>query len=806
MDDLGVGRSLDNPLAPITKAWSSLMRRAIEWKKELFQDDADDIQQFFNGCKDDFWGKHSTSRNGFLSKDAKVAPPDFQMKVMKVAEAVGIFGPSLYANNPTLAVNPRKFTEIAPITLGIPPELLQPQQGPNGEQMLHPIAQQYQQQVQQREALETNRVSYANIFRDILNYEQRELDKQSHMRRIIDEALICGLGIGWTELVEYEGSGRKLVGTFYEPVRNFIADPDADSWESMLWVARERTMPYWEAEELFHYAPGDLQKYCKVESLSQQSMSKASSDTSGSKQKTGKTNDLITFWEIYTKMGVGDRLKGVPEELQAKAWGDAFPKYCRLCICENVPFPLNIPPNVLDDKDEIMERASWPIPLYEDNQWPCVPMAFHPIPGQLWPQSHFKPALGEIQWLTWCFSFMANKVKTSCGTILGALAVAKDDLEEQLTQPGDNKIVWIKDAHGVKDIRGLLSYVQQPEFHQDLWNMMQAMLNEVDKRLGTAEVLYGMSSGSKDRSATETDIKYKSASSRIMDMGNAVEASLSRMCRNEAIANWALVEGKDVSGVLGPEGAMVWDQQIKTMPVEIVCREFNFEIVAGSSRKMNKQAKAELMNQAMTTLGPTLQSQMSMGIFGPWNEIVLDWAKANDIENPERYIAQPPPPQPPPPDPKAEAELQKIQMEGQLAQQTHQLDTQMKLLEMEDRKQQMVLKAQESQAKLAMEQQKQQMQLAIMEKKAMLEMRIAEMKARQELTIEREKSQQQMVVAQVQAASQQQIAETQADASIKTQEKMDSAKIEQTQKLGEAQVKVAKAKAKATPKKESKDG
>jgi hypothetical protein len=792
-------------MRPLVNAWVKLGKRANDWKKAQFQDDADDIQLFFNGCKDDFWSPdYSTGKRGFLSADSKIAPPDFQMKVMKVAEAVEIFGPRLYANNPTVAVNPRKWTEAAPVTLGIPPEALQPQMGPDGQPLPpNPFVEAFQQRQRERGINEEARRTYAMIHRDLLNYEQIELDKQSHMRRIIDEALIMGMGVGWTEWYEYPDSNHKLVGTFYDSVRNLLLDPDASCWEDLQWVGRKRSMPYWEAEEMFGYKPGSLRQYATKETLQQQEFQ--SETTESDDRKRGDTCDLIEFTEYYSKFGVGEKLRGVPEEYANKPlWAEKFPRYCYLAICERCPYPLNLPPDTWtappdeNGVHEVTKRAEWPIPFWKDNRWPCVPVVFHPVPDQLWPMSHFKPALGEIQWVTWCLSFMANKVRTSCGTMLGILAAAKSEVEEQLEKPGDNKIIWLADSYGVKDIKQLMTYLQQPEFHQDLWNMLQAMMNEIDKRLGTVEALYGMGGQTQDRSATESDIKNRNAGNRIDDMARNVESALTYMCRNEAIGNWYWLEAQDVADILGPDGTQVWVEQIKTQPLDRIVGEFDFEIVAGSTRKMNKEAKAQLMNQAMQVLGPAIQNFAAQGIVDPWNALVLDWANANDVQDPERYLVQLPEPQP---DPKVQAEMQKMQAEQQMAQEAHQMEMQKSLSEMEMKKQELMLKQQEQQVKLAVEIEKQRLQLQIMREKAQLEMEIERMKAQQSMQVEQVKAAQSIEVEQAKAESQAQIAEQQATAKLETDKQMADAKVEQTKQVGKAQVETAKAKAKATPKK-----
>jgi len=783
------------PVKRLTQTWVSLLRKSYRWKKEQFQDDADDIMLFFNGCKDDFWKTdYSTGKRGFLSADSKIAPPDFQMKVMKVAEGVEIMGPVLYSNNPKVAVNPKKWTEVSPIALGIPPEVLAPPQPlPDGSMpQPHPMALAYEQSQRQRDANKEIRRTHAALYRDILDYEMRELDMQSHMRRIIDEALICGMGVGWVEAYQFPDTDRKLCGVFYDSIQNLLLDPDAECWEDLQWIARRRDLPYWEVEDMFGYPRGSLKKYCNLETIVQQSAKEAES---GDFEKRGVTADLITFHEVYTKCGVGSFLKGSDDDVKEyKAFSeDVLGKYCYMAICDKIPHPLNWRPDMLDAPPEVIADATkWPIKFCADNRWPCVPVMFHPVPGQVWPMSHFKPALGEIQWLTWCFSFMANKVRTSCGTLVGVLSVAREKVEEQLEKPGDNKILFLDDAYGVKDIRQLITYLQQPEFHQDLWNMMQAMMAEVDKRLGLPEVLYGMGGRTQDRSATESNNKNNNARGRISDMGNAVEWALGQMVRSLAIANWTVVTGDDVSEIVGPEGTMVWDQQVKTQPLDRVCREYDFEIVAGSTRRLDKQAKADLTNQMMQVLGPALQTFATQGLFGPWNALVYDLCVANDIEDPERYLVQPPPPQP---DPKVEAEMQKMQMESQQQQEKHQMDMQKSVFDMESKKQQMAAEAERERMKLAMEVEKQRTQLAIMREKARLELEIERTKAMQAIRIE-----------QVKAESQQSIEAQRAEQQIATDEKMADAKLDQAKKMGDTQVAVAKAKAKAAPKKKSNEG
>lgn len=812
-----------NPLAPLARAWWKLTCRAKEWKDAEFQRDADDVMMFFNGTKDDFFSeKWATSARGYAAKGSDVPQPEFQMVLMKPAEAVQLFGPTLYANNPTIEVTPVKFADIHPAGLGIDERALQPQPGPDGQPQPTQLGLQYEALQLHETRMEQIRHCKAVVHRELLNYGQRELNKQGHMRQIIDEALLMGLGVGWTEKEELP-SGGLVVGTFYDTVRNLLLDPDADNWDDMQWIARERCMPYWEVEEKFRLPKGSLAKYCRKETVAQQEMADASDDARGSDRKTGKTNDLITFREIYSKMGIGDRLKGVPEDLKdeilAKGiesfdWDEIFGQYCYLAVAHNIPFPLNLHPSKWDlDPEQLKLEAEWPIPFWLDNEWPCTPVAFHPVPGHVWPMSHFKPGLGELKWLTWAMSFLANKVRTSCGTIIGVHSTAADEVVPALESKSDNRIVKITQSMEGRKLTDFVDFLQQPPFHGDIYTVIQAVMNEFDKRIGLSEILYGMTGATQDRSATESNIKQQNASARINDMTRSVETALSQMARKEALANrWYMDQPQFVQDILGPQGTQVWVTHVLQEPIDRTVREYDFKIVAGSTRKQDKQTKLETLLEFSRNWGPMLQAGMTMGMLDPVNNLMLDTARFMDLDEPERYLFVPPPPQPPPPDPKAEAELQKTQLEMQQSQEQHQLDMQLKIAEMQMRREEAILKQQEMEAKLVFEAQKQQMELAMIREKAQTELLIEREKAQQSMQVESVKAQQQLAVeetkAEAQAKIEEQKAETQlavekqkADASIATQKEMTKAKVEQTKATGKAQAEAAKLKAKAAPKK-----
>ena len=58
--------------------------------------------------------------------------------------------------------------------------------------------------------------------------------------------------------------------------------------------------------------------------------------------------------------------------------------------------------------------------------------------------------------------------------------------------------------------------------------------------------------------------------------------------RKEAFASRWMLEAEDVAPIVGPVGAMVWQQQIMSSDINLVVKEFDYRIEAGSIRKPNK--------------------------------------------------------------------------------------------------------------------------------------------------------------------------------------------------------------------------
>lgn len=296
------------------------------------------------------------------------------MTCNKVSEMVQIFGPVLYHRNPIRQVNPRTFPEI-------PPELVQISQ--QDQQAAFEMAQLAQQQAVQV-AIDKTR---AALLQHYLNYTPTALDLKTESRRAIDEAIIKGMGVLWTELYTPPGAGSKMVGSFYDTVDNLLIDPDCKILRDAKWIARRRVHPVWEVERMYGLQPGTL----KGNTTSVNSQGEALGSPTGEyMQATGQTSDLLTYWEIFSKCGVGQNLIGIPDWIKPalSVYGDN----CYLVIAESTPLPININPQILQMDDSqgqaqqlVAQAVAWPTPFWADGAWPFVPIQFHEIPEDPWP-------------------------------------------------------------------------------------------------------------------------------------------------------------------------------------------------------------------------------------------------------------------------------------------------------------------------------------------------------------------------------------------------------------------------------------
>lgn len=617
---------------PICSAWNGKINLALGVKKRRFQDDADEASRFFNGPHEFIYGaKYATGSKGFqLSNEEDLPEPTFKMTVNRVAEMVQLFGPVLYHRNPVRQVNPRK-PPMPPVEMFGDPN--------------NPVTQmlylQTKMVVDQERAQDKAR---AQILEFYLNYTPNELGLKDECRCAIDEAIIKGMGVLWTELYYPKGSKIKMVGSFYDTVDNLVVDPDLETIRDAQWIARKCIHPLWMVEQEYGLKPGSLRG--NMESYNSQGTSQVDDDADYERRR-GLSNDLLMYYKVWSRMGIGARLSGQGASQnfleQLRPTLDQLGDYCYLVIVPECPFPLNLPPELVNAHgadQEILRRLEWPTPFWADDEWPCTPIIFHEVPRSIWPMSHLKPALGEMKFLNWAYSFLAAKIRTTSRDFIAVQKSAAEELKTAIQAGTDLSMVEITGDDG--PISEIVQFLQHPQFNGDIWKVIQAIEQNFEKRVGLTELIYGMS-GKQMRSATEAETKQQQIQVRPDDMAQKVEEAMTQVARKEAIAARWHLDPQDVAPMMGPVGAQMWANLVMGADMFEVVHQLDYRIEAGSTRKPNKERDAQNMQQALQILfAPLMQFAMQTGNFNPVNALIADWAKTIDLD-PEKYLFQPPP-------------------------------------------------------------------------------------------------------------------------------------------------------------------
>jgi hypothetical protein len=732
------GEIVNSPMSGTCETWLSLIREAKKIKHELFGQYADESAKFYDSVHNFMWeSEYSSGKGGFLAEDTfgSTGFPYFRICVNRVFEAVALFGPALYHRNPNIMVQPKSPPTMTPADLGMD------EQDPAQAEMVQAVMGQQQMKKAQEEAI-------GKLCQHYLNWLQLENDKKVQARRAVNDAIIKGLGLLWTELVKPSGSSISYPRSVYMSCDDLVKDPDARYQEDVQWIARKCVHPVNLVEEKYGMKPGSLRG--SIQSVKNSTGRRAKNDKASGK-KDSKSFDLIEYWEIYSKNGAGQFLKDYPKKDKNVTFDlSVLGKYCYLAVCDDLPFPLNIPHELLEAHEEapseetaeaLKSSAQWPIPFWEDegcnNGWPVSELGFYESPDHIWPIPLIKPAIGEIRFVNWVMSFLADKAAASCTTYLGIAKQAADDLREQVQgKRGPFTTLEITQLTG-KPLAEIISFLEAPQFDEKVWTMVAEVMELIDKRTGLTELVYGLS-GRQMRSAEEARIKNESTTIRPDEMASKTEDFLSNVAMKEMeAAIWAL-KPQDWLPVLGEAGTSVFvknvfgeGEKVNEDFYEHVVRNFTFRVEAGSARKPNKDGKVEQLTALANYYLPTAQAFALGGRIEPFNAFMADMCDALDLD-PEKYQL-PAPPQDGDGDAQAKLEMeqQKLQMQAQATQ----LKTTM---DMEKTQAELGFKAEEHNLDIQAQQMK--MQLDLIRMKQDMDARAAE--AQQKMQLQQQTHQQ----------------------------------------------------------------
>lgn len=622
---------IDPVLRTVVSHWITKIKSAQKHKREVFQAAADECLSFYNGPRS--WDEiMSGGEAGLDTSDCRV-DPTFKVAINKTFEFVTIFGPALYYENPVRTVKPRMPVVIPPQFFG--PDLMT------------------YQALMQQESLRVQEDGLRSVLLEAyLNWTPTEFRLGTEARMAIDEALIKGRGCLWTELYSPPGTDMKVVRSLWDSVDNLVVDPDAPSFDKATWIARKCVHPVWQVERDYGLRRGSIRG--NMESQAKQADIAADEDLQYDRRR-GYTNDLLIYWKVYSRMGIGGRLQGIRPDLREPL--EMFGDYVYMVVSEGTPFPLNLCPDDTNDPafqadpNRVFSKVAWPTPFWGDDEFPVTVLDFHTVHNSPWPLPHLKAGMGELKFLNWVMSFLMGKIRNTTRDFIAIKKSAGEEIKTTILEGQDLALLELEAEHGT--ISELVQFLQHPAVNGDVWKMIEAVEANFDKRVGLTELMYGQQGATQIRSAQEAQLRNQNMNVRPDDMRKQVEAWMTRVSAKEAVcARYHLIPA-DVQPVLGQMGAWAWGRFVTTRDVNQACRQLEYRIEAGSTARPNKEWEVATMNQAFASLAPVLQgyAQQTMDMT-PLNNLLADFAKSRDLD-PSRYQLRAPMTPPAPADPQA---------------------------------------------------------------------------------------------------------------------------------------------------------
>lgn len=599
-------------LRPLCNGWLQKLECAAKSRKQ-WKDIADECMMFYSNSASAMWDPQYSRK---FWKNVKL--PKFRVTINKAFELVAVFGPNLLWEVPHRTVKPKR-------PLAIPESMFDHQMAQMAEQL---------QMMQQQEEQKDQAVSY--LLDRWLNYtpsEQPGGGLVGHSERAVIDALITGRGVLATRPYQMPGSGRTLTGSFRIDPCDIFIDPDFNTVDEARWIAIRHTDVHTDVEERFELPKDSLKNKATLESS--WSFSELSTDDqSSAHRKTGKTNDLVVWYEIYSKCGVGCRNTTMDPTIREHL-NDTAGKYAYIAICGDVPYPLNAPSSKFRGgatDAAIKEAFSWPVPFWADDCWPVEFLDFYHDPKSAWPIAPLAPGLGELKLLNFLVSWLANRTWSSSRDFWCVAQPYIEEYREHILNGDDQAI--LPTPVGVEDVKKAVQILQQPETRQDMKELIAFVSDMFDRRTGLTPMIYGLNQdGTQNRTAEETIAKSRAVQARPEYMQKQVVGWQSRAAKLEAfVARW-FVTGEDVGALLGPVGTILWQQHVQSMDVENVVRQFQYSVAAASIRRPNRDRDIaniqQLMNQYLPLAG---QVGASTGDYAAANGIMRKWSEFHDAD------------------------------------------------------------------------------------------------------------------------------------------------------------------------------
>jgi len=343
----------------------------------------------------------------------------------------------------------------------------------------------------------------------------------------------------------------------------------------------------------------------------------------------GKTNETIEVWEVYSKMGVGFRLKDYKTaDTSDGAQKEPVDDYAHFYF---VPGTKRL--WAIDD---------WPVPLYLDNDWPFELLWYRRKPGEFWPISTIKPILGQQKALDWFVTMFLQKLKTTSREFVAIVKDMDEELVEKIKNGVDFDVLDIDPADmGDRRVQDMVQWLQHPEMNPDLYRVYDLLQQLFERSSGLYANIYADTSGGQSRSATDATLKSSKTDLRPDDMRSRVEDAHTRMARRECIC--ARIDyDKELVNEIIPGAGEAWPEYQKGDLIRIM-REYDYTVGIGSTQRPNLEKEQQ---DALEVFDRMAQVAVQMGDTNALNQLARNLYRSRNMLEADMVFIQPPQPSP----------------------------------------------------------------------------------------------------------------------------------------------------------------
>jgi hypothetical protein len=477
--------------------------------------------------------------------------------------------------------------------------------------------------LQQQQADARDRMTCFQL-QEVLNWSPRAYDAKKESRMAVSEGLAKGRGVAWLEIDDApirskDGTPYKMPVLRSESVDRLGIDGDCIHYRDAGYIYRQRSLPAYEIARLWGEDADKLRACAKQGVTSQMEESLASVSplgpvSAGSADAT--TSDVLTYYEFWSQIGLGEKLVGAPEELKEQeefsAALEQLGRYVHFAILPGLDRPLGLDPEKLaalsaavgggppaaggepaakpatgnpeasedvslaaflggakeregpvegdlTDKsllDVLRSALEWPIKTYGRiyNPWPCAFLDFKPRVDSAWPKAILEAALPLQRFLDVTYETIMSRVRKAGRDVFLYDPAIGEEIVAAIQSRDDLRMVPFAETGKIKEtIESMIHLISFPEMNKDIYQVIKMCWDAFREATGITPELLGGMPRTQDRSAKASSMREGGMSRRPDDYAEVVEAWESEKCALEAIGWRMLAEQEFIAALFGEE-------------------------------------------------------------------------------------------------------------------------------------------------------------------------------------------------------------------------------------------------------------